>query len=148
MNKLFNWHSNSIILLFFLASCSVQDSKLFECQQFITIKQETDNRTLELSENLQTKDKQKVLAVADNFESAAIRLENMAIEEPKLLKLKTSWFQFYLARAKATRDYLTAFDRLDIQATKQTIEKIQQLDHTEIKLVNEINSYCQEKPDN
>ena len=148
MNKLFGWHHSIVIILFLAASCSSPDPRLSECQQFINLKRETDERTRELSNNLQTKNKQKILEVADRFESTAAKISNLTIEDPKLLKLTASWTQFYLAQARATRAYLTAFDRVDIQVAKQTIQKIQQLDRTELQLVTEINNYCQEKPNN
>lgn len=148
MKKRFSWHQSNIILFFLAASCQGQDPKLSGCQQFITIKQATDNRTLELSENLQARNQENIIAAADNFENAAAEIANMPSEDPNLVELKADWSQFYRDRSQATRDYIKAFDRGDISATKQTIDKIKQLDRTEIKLVELINSYCHEKTAN
>ncbi len=148
MKKLFSWHQSAMILLLLAASCSSPNSRLSACQQFINLKKETDDRTIQLSDNLQTKNKHKILEVADTFEAAAVKIASMEIEDRKLLELQISWTEFYLAQAEATRDYITAFDRVDLSAAKLTIKKIQQLDLTELELVNEINNYCQENPDN
>lgn len=145
MKILFVRRSCLIILSFLAFSCSHKDSRLSECRQFITIKQDTDKQAIELSDDLQTKNKQKILEVATIFDDAASKFAAIETEDEKLLELQAGFVQFYQEQAEATRDYVTAFKAIDAQKAEFNVQKIEQLDFIELQLVEEINNYCQPK---
>lgn len=143
MKILFNWRSYWILLAFLAASCQQSDPRFSECQQFITIKQETDRQAIALSDNFQSKNQHKILAVATTFENAASKLREIQISDSNLLALQASFVEFYQQQAKATRDYITAFEAIDLKRVKSSRAKIEQLDRAELKLVEQLNNYCQ-----
>jgi hypothetical protein len=129
----------SIVLSFLSASCGV--SKFSECQQIIEIATDTANQTKEISSNGTTKDLQEVLQVADAFEAAA---QNMEIQDKELLNYQGGFIKFYRNQAKATRDFIAAFNQKDVSTATSAKEEVQKLGNTEKDLVNGINSYCKQ----
>lgn len=142
------WNKYGVILpfiavvSFLVAGCG--ESKFYQCQQILNIATETTNRTKKISENGKTKNPKEVLEVADAFESVARDLESLEIQDKKLQEYQNGLIEFYRNQARATRDFIAAFNRRDVASAKSAKDEVQRLGNMEKDLVNGINSYCQE----
>ncbi|MDJ0713404.1 MAG: hypothetical protein QNJ54_04180 [Prochloraceae cyanobacterium] len=135
--------SISFSIGFLTISCSA-DTKFYECKQIVDITIDTSNQITDLSDNLKTKDTEKVLQVADAFEAAAKKMEAVPINDEKLLEYQADFAKFYRNHAQVTRNFIEAREDKNLSAAKLARQKLQKLGDTEKELVTAINNYCQE----
>ena len=103
---------------------------------------EISHQVIKLSDDLKTKNPEKVLQVADVFEQGAQAMESLELKDTKLQEYQRNFAQFYRNQAQVPRDFIAARDRKDISAAKLALQNLQKLDNTEKKLVTQINNYC------
>jgi hypothetical protein len=118
------------------------DSKTSQCQKITTITQEINQET---ARNLQVKDLEQVLKVADAFDQAAKEMEALTLEDKQLIEYKTGFAKVYQNYAQETRNFVSAFEQKNLLVIQEIQKKLEYTGSQSKRLVNDINRYCQEK---
>jgi mevalonate kinase len=127
-----------LLITFLLNGCG--NDKLAKCREIITIAVEIDQKT---KENLNNKNAENVLAVADIFEKNSTQIKKIIIKDEQLNKYSKELGEIYQKYAETTRNFIVAFQDKNVEQAVFYKEEISKLFQKQQQLVTEINSYCQ-----
>lgn len=133
------FYSALVVISLILSSCS--EGKVAQCQNIIAATKKME----EISQkSRQTQDLEEVLKVADAFENSAESLKKLKLSDEKLAGYQAKLAEIYSGNAKATRQFVSAFEKRDIPGVALAKQEVQILGQQEQQLVAEINQYCQQ----
>lgn len=137
-NSSFLLLSNLLLMSFLLNGCG--NDKIAKCREIITLAVEIDQKT---KENLNNKNAENVLAVADIFEKNSTQIKNLSIKDEQLNKYANQLSDIYQQYAEATRNFMVAFQAKKVEQAIFYKEQISELFQKQKQLVSDINNYCQ-----
>ncbi len=124
------------LLLFF--GCG--ESKTAQCQKLILITQAMAETA---SEHRNSLDPKQMLAIADDFEKSAQKLEKLSLENPELRSYQQTLTQIYSDNAAVTRIMIRALEDQDIPTAKSAQEKVKAVGEQERTVITQMNQACQ-----
>ena len=141
----------SICLGVLVASCS--DTKYAQCEQIIQI---ANSVVSEKSKLIDTNNSTDISADADlesktwlqaarMIAQAAQKLENVDLQDPKLINYQTDLAQIYRIYARATYDAVKAWENKNIKALQIAHTDAEKAGQLEEKLGSAINNYCRDR---
>jgi hypothetical protein len=132
------FYSVLVVISLILSSCS--QGKVAQCQNIIAVTKKME----EISQkSRQTQKLDEVLKVADAFEASSESLKQLKLPDGKLAAYQAKLAEIYSGNAKATRQFVSAFEKRDIPGVTLAKQEVQILGEQERQLVAEINQYCQ-----
>ena len=141
-------HSYSVIFclstLVSLLGVSCSETKYAQCEQIIQIANGVVNEKTKLidSNNSTDVESKTWLQAARTIAQAAQKLENIELQDPKLIKYQTDLAQVYRIYSQATYDAVQAWENKNIQALQVAHTDAERAGQLEEKLGNVINNYC------
>ncbi|MDJ0688506.1 MAG: hypothetical protein QNJ41_08345 [Xenococcaceae cyanobacterium MO_188.B32] len=142
-------HNYSVILclsIFIgLLTVSCSDTKYAQCEQIIQIANNVVNEKTKLIDtNNSTEEIESTtwLQAARTIAQAAQKLENIELQDPKLIKYQTDLAQIYRIYSRATYDAVRAWEHKNIKALQIAHTDAERAGQLEEKLGNVINNYC------
>lgn len=132
------FYSLLVVISWILSGCS--QGKVAQCQNIIAVTKKME----EISQkSRQTQDLGEILKVADAFDASSESLKNLKLPDEKLAAYQTKLAEIYSGNGKATRKFVSAFEKRDIPGVALAKQEVQILGEQEQQLVAEINQYCQ-----
>lgn len=125
-----------------LLTISCTNNKVTQCNQIIQTANNAVTEATSVTNGGQTKDPKIVLKAADAMEKASKDLEAINVSDAKLKEYRDGFVKMYRDTSKATRDFVSAYERKDFGAAQAAQKNVQQATTPEKELVNGINSYC------
>jgi ribosome-binding factor A len=125
------------------ASCS--ENKISQCNKIIKIANEAVSQAKTVTNGGQASDPKAMLKAAEAMEQASQKMTNLPVNDPKLKDYQTGFVRMYRDTSKATRDFVTAFNKKDRTAAEKALTNLQQATIPEKQLVGDINIYCSGK---
>lgn len=125
-----------------LSNFGCGQSRVAQCNEVRKIINQAVNEANQLTNGGQTNDPQAMLQAADAMEQAAQDMEALELTDEKLNEYRVGFITMYQDNAQATREFVKAFENKDRSAAEATLNKVQQINKPEPKLVAGINGYC------
>lgn len=130
----------SLSCSFALVSCA--ESQTVQCQKIMQVTRQIANQSME---SRQTKDEEKVLTMAANFDKAAIAMGKLSIADTQLANYQNRYGEIYRSNAETTRKFIDAIQQKDIVTARLMQKQVQEIGDRERTLGAELNNYCQVK---
>ena len=111
--------SNLLLITVFLNGCG--NDKLAKCREIISLAVEIDQKT---KENLNNKNAENVLGVADVFEKNSTQIKNLSVKDEQLNKYSKELSDIYQQYAEATRNFMVAFQDKNVEGLKLFAETV------------------------
>jgi mevalonate kinase len=128
-----------IIINFSLSGCL--DTKVSNCRKIIDISTQLSEIT---QTNLATKDKDKILEIADDFDKSSQQILEKKIKDQQLKEYSQKLAIIYQNYGRITRSFVDAFQNKDTEKAIIYKEEVTKLSQEQENLVNSINNYCQQ----
>lgn len=125
-----------------LLTVSCTNNKVAQCNQIIQTANNAVTEATSVTNGGQSKDPKVVLKAADAMEKASKDLEAIDVNDAKLKEYRDGFVKMYRDTSKATRDFVSAYERKDFGAAQAAQKNVQQATIPEKDLVSGINSYC------
>ncbi len=121
------------------------ETKYAQCEQIIQIanrvvSEKTKLIDTESSANIESK---TWLQAARMIDQAARKIENIDLQDPKLIQYQVNLAQVYRIYSQATYDAVRAWESKNIKALQVAHTDAEKAGQMEVKLGNGINNYCQ-----
>jgi hypothetical protein len=124
-----------------MVSCS--ESKVSQCNKIIKVANKAADEAKAITKGGKESDSKAMLKAADALDKASQEMESIKVSDAKLRDYQGRFFVMYRDTSKATRDFITAFEKKDRSAAEAAVIKLQKTTALETPLVQEINKYCQ-----
>jgi hypothetical protein len=121
-----------------LSACT--ESKTAQCRKAIGIIRQVAD---ESEEYRQSRETDRVLKMADNFDKAARAMAGLKIADPQLANYQAAYGEIYLTNAEATRKFVAALLKKDIVTARLHLKQVQDAGDRERTLRADLNRYCQ-----
>lgn len=128
-----------------LLTVSCSESKTSQCHKIINVANETVTQAKSVTNGGQANDPKAMLKAADVMEKASQEMKSLNIKDAKLRDYQSSFIKMYGGTSKATRDFVTAFEKKDRPGAEAALTSLQQATTPERQLVADINTYCKSK---
>ena len=132
----------SLTAVLSLLSVSCGDTKAQECNKIIQVANKVVSEATELTSGGQLSNPQMVLQTADAMEQASQEMEAIELKDEQLQNYQTGFVSMYRDTSQATREFVTASEKNDLQGAQKASTKLQEATASEGKLVTDINTYC------
>lgn len=127
-----------------LLTISCAQSKVSQCNKIIQVANTAVSEAKAVTNGGQASDPKAMLKAADAMEKASQEMNAIEVKDAKLQDYKAAFINMYRDTSKATRDFITAFEKKDRPAAEVALKNLQQATIPEKQLVADINSYCSE----
>jgi hypothetical protein len=124
----------------FTVSCA--ESKVSQCNRIIQIANKAVTQAKSVTKGGQVSDPKAMLQAADAMEKASQEMKQINVKDQKLKDYQAGFINMYRDTSKATRDFVTAFEKKDRPAAETALTNLQQATTPEKQLVDNINVYC------
>lgn len=128
-----------------LLATSCAESKISQCNKIIQVANTAVSEAKAVTNGGQASDPKAMLKAADAMEKASQEMNVIEVKDAKLQDYKAAFISMYRDTSKATRDFITAFEKKDRPAAEVALKNLQQATVPEKQLVTDINSYCSGK---
>ncbi len=128
-----------------LLTVSCSESKISQCNKIIKVANQAVSQAKSVTNGGQTNDPKAMLKAADAMEKASKEMKALNVKDTKLRDYQTGFIRMYGDTSKATRNFVTAFEKKDRPAAEAALLNLQQATTPERQLVADINSYCSSK---
>ncbi len=132
----------SVIVGFSLLGCV--DTMAYQCNEVISIANDTVTQAKELTEAGKTTDPQAMLQAADAMEASAVQMEAVEVEDEQIQAYQTGFIEMYQKTAASTRSFVTAYENSDRDSAENSFSHLQEATGAEEELVQGINQYCRQ----
>lgn len=132
--------SLTVTLALLTASCS--ESKVSQCNRIIKIANEAVSQAKTVPNSGQERNPKATLLAAETIEKASKRMTDIPVDDPKLKDYQAGFAKMYRDTSKATRDFVSAFEKKDRPAAEKALTNLQQATAPEKQLITEIETYC------
>ncbi|HEY9650724.1 MAG TPA: hypothetical protein V6C95_08680 [Coleofasciculaceae cyanobacterium] len=123
-------------------SISCAESKVSQCNKIIQVANQAVSEAKAVTQGGQVSDPQAMLKAAESMEKASQEMEAIQVKDAKLQDYQAGFITMYRDTSKATRDFVTAFQKKDRSTAEAALTKLQQATTPEKQLVQDINTYC------
>lgn len=130
-----------ILGLMAIITASCAESKASQCQKVFAIANQAANDTQALTKEV---DQVAWLQAADQVEQAAKNLQTLTLKDTQLQTYQQDFVKIYQEYAQATRAFLEAKDKKDIEGVKAAQKRVQEAGKLEKTSGAAILSYCQQ----
>lgn len=125
-----------------LLTVSCSESKASQCNKIIEVANKVVSETTSITKDGQLSDPKTTLKAADAMEKASKEMEGLRINDEKLKDYQARFAKVYRDNSKATREYVTAFEKKDRRGLEAAVVNLDKAATPEAKLVNDTNTYC------
>jgi hypothetical protein len=129
-----------------LLTISCSESKISQCNKIITVANKAVTAAKSVTNGGKSSDPKAMLQAADAMEKASQEMKAIAVKDEKLRDYQAGFISMYRDTSKATRNFVTAFEKKDRSAAEAALVNLQQATTPEKKLVEDINAYCKPQP--
>ncbi len=126
-----------------LLTVSCSEGKISQCNKIIQVANEAVSQAKSVTNGGQASDPKAMIQAADAMEKASQEMEAIDVNDEKLQDYQAGFITMYRDTSKATRDFVTAFEKKDRSAAEAALNKLQQATTPEKQLVADINAYCE-----
>ena len=128
-----------------LLSVSCGESKISQCNKIIKVANQAVSQAKSVTNGGQANDPKAMLKAADAMEKASKEMKALNVKDKKLQEYQNGFIKMYGNTSKATRNFVTAFEKKDRPAAEAALTSLQQATTPERQLVADINTYCSSK---
>ncbi|HEY9797328.1 MAG TPA: hypothetical protein V6D30_16915 [Leptolyngbyaceae cyanobacterium] len=128
-----------------LLTVSCTESKVSQCNKIIQVANTAVSEAKAVTNGGQASDPKAMLKAADAMEKASQEMKAIEVKDEKLQDYKAGFINMYRDTSKATRDFITAFEKKNRPAAETALTNLQQATVPEKQLVADINTYCSGK---
>lgn len=128
-----------------LLTTSCIESKVSQCNKIIQVANKAVSQAKSVTNNGQASDPKAMLQAADAMEKASQDMKKITVKDQKLKDYQAGFMNMYRDTSKATRDFVTAFEKKDRPSAEAALTNLQQATTPEKQLVTDINTYCSGK---
>lgn len=123
-------------------SCS--ESKVSQCNKIINVanKAVSETKSITNAGPNQSIDLKATLRAADVMEKASQEMKTIRVSDETLRDYQSRFVQMYSGMSKATRTFITAYEKKDRASAENALSELKKVTAPEKQLVEGINNYC------
>lgn len=128
-----------------LLTVGCTESKVSQCNKIIEVANKAASQATSVTKDGQATDPKTMRQAADAMEKASQEMKVIEVKDQKLKDYQAGFVNMYRNTSKATRDFVTAFEKKDRTGAETAATSFQQAITSEKQLVTNLNTYCSGK---